>query len=115
MKTLGWNCQGLLSRRAVRVLQVILRQLQPNVAFLSETHLNKAKAETLMRKLGFHSMLISESDGRSGGLLLLVKKEVKITQRSVSNQHIDVTVDDGQTWRFTGIYGEPDWNHKDRT
>ena len=44
-----------------------------------------------------------------------MKKEVKITQRSVSNQHIDVTVDDGQTWRFTGIYGEPDWNHKDRT
>ena len=95
MKTLGWNCQGLLSHRAVRALQVILRQLDPDVAFRSETHLNKVKAENLMRKLGFQSMIISESNGRSGGLLMLVKRGVKILERSVTNQHIDVTVDDG--------------------
>ena len=43
------------------------------------------------------------------------EREIKVTQRSVSNQHIDVTIENGQVWRLTGVYGEPDWNHKDRT
>ena len=75
MKTLGWNCQGLLSRRAVRALQVVLRQTNPDVVFLSETHLNKAKAENLMRCFDFQFMLINESDGRSGGFLMMWKRE----------------------------------------
>lgn len=39
--------------------------------FLSETHLGRARAEKLRRKLGFDYYSIHKGDGRSGGLLLL--------------------------------------------
>jgi exonuclease III len=90
MKILGWNFQGLNSSRAVLALQDILRQHKPDVVFLSETHLSRAKADKLMRKMGFQFLLIDESDGRSGGLLMMWKKEVNIIEKSVTNQHIDV-------------------------
>ena len=44
--------------------------------FLSETHLGKAKAENLKRRLGCDHYIIHKSDGRSGGLLMLWRKEV---------------------------------------
>jgi hypothetical protein len=68
-----------------------------------------------MRRLDFHHMLIHESDGRSGGLLLMWKNDVKVIERSVTNRHIDVTIDSGSVWRFTGVYGEPDWRYKEQT
>jgi exonuclease III len=71
MKILGWNSQGLNSSRAVLALQDILRQHKPDVVFLSETHLSRAKADKLMRKMGFQFLLIDESNGRSGGLLMM--------------------------------------------
>jgi hypothetical protein len=60
-------------------------------------------------------MLIHESDGRSGGVLMLWKKDLKIIERSVTNQHIDVIVQSGLGWRLTRVYGEPNWQFKDRT
>jgi hypothetical protein len=85
------------------------------VVFLSETHLNKVRAEKLMQKMGFHHMLIHESDGRSGGLLMMWKNDVKVIERSVTDRHIDVTIDSGSVWRFTGVYGEPDLRYKEQT
>jgi hypothetical protein len=60
-------------------------------------------------------MALFESDGRSGGLLLLWKDEVRIRVQGVSKNYIDVVVEDDGGWRFTSLYGEPDWNHKTRT
>lgn len=51
MKILAWNCRGLASARAVRVLMAIQKRERPDVFFLSETHLGKAKADKLRRKL----------------------------------------------------------------
>jgi hypothetical protein len=45
--------------------------MKPDVFFLSETHLDKARAGNLMRKLGYDLLSIHESDGQSGGLLML--------------------------------------------
>jgi hypothetical protein len=46
------------------------------MVFQSEAHLNKAKAEKMMHRFGFHHFLVHESDGRSGGLLVMLKKDV---------------------------------------
>jgi hypothetical protein len=46
--------------------------------FLSETHLGNVKAKILKRKLGCGHFFIHESDGRSGGLLMLWRKETVI-------------------------------------
>ena len=84
MKILAWNCQGLTSARAVRALLDLQRCVQPDVFFLSETHLQKAKEEKLRRKLGCDHLIIFESDGRSRGLLMMWKKEVRIIEQGVT-------------------------------
>jgi exonuclease III len=78
MKILAWNCQGLASARAVRALLEIQKRERPDVFFLSETLLGRTKAEILKRKLGCDQFIINESDGRSGGLLMLWRKETVI-------------------------------------
>jgi hypothetical protein len=82
------------------------------VFFLSETHLEKARADNLMRKLGFDKSIIFESDGQSGGLLMLWRNNVKIIGRAATKNYIDVIIEDDITWRFTGFYGEPSWGQK---
>jgi hypothetical protein len=85
------------------------------VLFLSETHLDKARAENLMRKLGFVLLSIFESDGQSEGLLMFWWREIKIIEKSVTKNYIDVVIEDDTNWRFTGVYGEPSWNQKHQT
>jgi hypothetical protein len=79
----GWNCQGMKTSPAVHLLMDVHRQIKPDVMFLSESHLAKVKAEKLMRKMNFDKCLVHDSDGRSGGLILLRKKEIKIVCRRV--------------------------------
>lgn len=81
MKMLAWNCQGLASARAVRALLEIQKRERPDVFFLSETHLGKAKTKKLKRRLGCDHFIINESDGRSGGLLMLWRKDLVIVPR----------------------------------
>jgi hypothetical protein len=85
------------------------------VLFLSETHLDNAKAEKVRRRTGFDHKALFESDGRSGGLLLLWKSETNIQVNAVTKNYIDVVVDEEGGWRFTGVYGEPEWNQKTAT
>jgi hypothetical protein len=42
--------------------------------FVCETHLDKAKAEKLKRRLGCDHYIINESDGRSGGFVNAVEE-----------------------------------------
>lgn len=63
-----------------------------DVFFLSETHLGEAKAEKLRRRLGCDHLIIFESHGCSGGLMLLWKKEVRIVEQGVEENYIDVLV-----------------------
>lgn len=60
---------------------------------------------------------VVESDGRSGGLLLLWKKEVVISLRHKTLNYIDGFVGSGQEnmCRLTGMYGEARWRDKHLT
>ena len=80
--------------------------------FLSETYLDKMKAGKLKRRLGCDHLIIHESDGRSGGLLLIWKKEFSIQFQNVSNYYVDVIIKEEKEWRLTSIYGKPRWEHK---
>ena len=96
-------CQGLVSAWAVRALLEIQKRERPYVFFLSKTHLGKAKAEILKQKLGCDHFIIHESDGRSGGLLMLWRKDIVIQNQGVSQYFIDVVIRGNEEWRLTGI------------
>lgn len=104
MKILVWNCRGLGSPRAVRALLDIQKREKPDVLFLSETHLDNAKAEKVRKKLGYDQHVVHESDGRSGGLLMFWKDEVEVVCSAITENYIDVLIKEETEWRLTGIY-----------
>jgi hypothetical protein len=61
--------------------------------------------------------IVSRSDGRSGGVILLWKKEIKVEQIFAAPKYIDVRIIENpqKVWRFIGIYGEPRWEDKYKT
>ncbi|KAL5570907.1 hypothetical protein UlMin_020504 [Ulmus minor] len=66
--------------------------------------------ERIRVQLGFSGMLIWEKEGRSGGLCLFWSTGVDVQLLSGSKGHIDVivTTHNSLSWRFTGLYGNPD-------
>lgn len=83
IKIVGWNCRGMNSPTATRVLLDVQRQWGPDVIFLSETHLNKTKAGKLRRKLKMDRVEVYESDGASGGLLMTWRSPMVIQNLSI--------------------------------
>jgi hypothetical protein len=85
--------------------------------FLSETHLDDYPADCLRRRLRMDSKIVNPSNGRSGGAMLLWKREVNIQQLFSAPNYIDVKVIEGggSEWRLTGMYGEPRWQDKYKT
>jgi hypothetical protein len=63
------------------------------------------------------SKIVNPSDGRSGGVLMLWKKEIKIQQIFSAPKYIDVQITESpdKIWRLTGLYGEPRWEDKYKT
>jgi hypothetical protein len=61
--------------------------------------------------------IVNPSNGRSGGLILFWKREIKIELIFSAPMYIDVRVIESTSkiWRLTGIYGEPRWEDKFKT
>ena len=111
MSVLAWNCRGLGSSPAVRILSDEVKAKNPVLVFLSETKASVSRIKGLQRKLEFTQGIAVPSDGQSGGLAMLWREGVDVRLRSVSHSHIDVCVigEGGAcSWRATGFYGHPD-------
>ena len=117
MKIPAMNCQGLGNTPTVRALSDVRRRCDPEVIFLSETHLDRYPADCLRQKLRMDFQIVNPSSTRSGGVLMFWKKEVVIQQIFSAPKYIDVRVLEGpdKIWRLTGIYGEPRWEDKYKT
>lgn len=61
-------------------------------------------------------MVVKDCEGK-GGIAMLWRSGVDVTLRNYSKYHIDMDIvdDDGQAWRFTGVYGEAHVEHKEKT
>ena len=77
MKILGYNSRGLQKATAVRALLNLVKRCSPDMIFLSETHLDEWAAEVLRRRVKMDYKEVVQSEGCSGGLLLLWKKDRK--------------------------------------
>lgn len=77
--------------------------------------------EAVKKKIKMEHMIVVDCVGegrkRSGGLALLWQHDLQTQVVSFSPNHIDVFVDDGLAgeWRFTGIYGFPEDENKEKT
>ena len=73
--------------------------------------------EWLRWKLNMQNMIVVDSKGRSGGLALFWRKGVEVHLHWKGRYHIDMDVveDNGEKWRFTGIYGESKSGEKENT
>jgi hypothetical protein len=46
---------------------------------------------------------------------MLWRKDTRIVEKGVTENFIDVIIQGDVEWRLTSIYGEPRWEHKDKT
>ena len=118
MIVLCLNCQGLGEAQAVKDLCALLRRYSPRLVFLSETKRSRLEMESILPRLGDFRGAFVDARGRSGGLALLWAKNLELTVESYSLHHIDFTLkwnSQGPLWRFTGVYGWPEHQHKYRT
>jgi hypothetical protein len=111
MRILGMNYQGLGNDPTVRALSDVRRQCDPEVIFLSETHLGDFPADCLRRRLNMDFKIVNPSNGRSGGVILFLEKKVMIQQLFSAPNYIDVRVVESanKMWRLTRLYGELRW------
>ena len=92
MSIFAWNCQGLGSSLAVCTLTDAVKEMDPLLAFLSETKAGTGRIKGIQNKINFTQGLVVLSDGRSGGLALLWREGTEVTFKSCSHSHIDVVV-----------------------
>uniref|UniRef100_A0A7N2KPM2 DUF4283 domain-containing protein n=1 Tax=Quercus lobata TaxID=97700 RepID=A0A7N2KPM2_QUELO len=116
MNSLAWNCRGLGNRRTVRALEKVVTSEDPILIFLIKTKLVMSEMEEIKAGLKRIQGLVVPSKGRSSGLALLWKQELKVAVQTYSNSHIDAVIspnDSTQDWRFTGFYGNPETSKRE--
>ena len=109
MKIGSLNCRGLGNGPAIHSLLEFQEKEDPDVLFLSETKLDEKRLQWFKWKLGLSNMVAKDCEGQSGGLALFWRSDINLTAGLKSRYHIDATITqpDGFKWRFTGIYGDP--------
>lgn len=110
MNLIGWNCRGLGKPRTVRVLNEMVKSHKPSILFLSETLAEGKKIEEVAMKIGFSEFYSVDRIGRSGGLAVFWKRNVRCTVMEASQNHIDLKINEsyGVSWRLTCYYGFPE-------
>ena len=110
MRVLSWNCRGLRSSPAIRLLSDEVKSKNPTWVFLMETKLGVNRIKGLQQKLELTQGITVPSDGRSGGLAMMWREGEAMCLKSCSNTHIDMVVQGesgANPWRATGFYCHP--------
>ncbi|XP_075659107.1 uncharacterized protein LOC142628973 [Castanea sativa] len=116
MSLLAWNCRGLGSSLAVRILTDKVKAKDPTLVILAKTKAGVSRMKGIQRKLKYMQGIIIPSDGRSGGIALIWKEGIDIRFKSCSNSHVDVVVHgvlSPDPWRAIGFYAQPDSSKRD--
>lgn len=82
-----------------------MRVEDPDLLFLIETRLCSFEFEATKRGIGMTHGIIVNCEGRSGGLALLLKRDVDVTVVSYLRFHIEAKGDEGRSseWRLVGF------------
>ncbi|MBA0725626.1 hypothetical protein Golax_022194, partial [Gossypium laxum] len=93
---------------AVRELKQLLVANVPDIVFLCEKKVHSNEFSRIRDRCRMDGYLAVSSEGKSGGLALMWREGVRVTVQNYSKYHIDslVKMDNGEVFRFTGIYGQ---------
>ena len=64
MITLSWNCQDLAWVSAKRTLKALIRDIGPDIVFLSKTKIRISRSKKLLESLGFYNMEYVDPKGK---------------------------------------------------
>lgn len=106
---ISWNCRGLENHQSVRALQKVINKEDPAIVFLMETKSDLEWMRKVKEWCKFKHGHIVPSQGKSGGLAMFWREEVKLDIQTYSSSHIDAWVHGGDNvgwWHLTGFYGE---------
>ncbi|XP_050207722.1 uncharacterized protein LOC126657130 [Mercurialis annua] len=118
MKILSWNLQGVGNPWTVRALKFLVQNNSPDIFFLMETKLNRGEFGTICRSFVAFNSVISDANGRRGGLALFWNKNLDVTINDVSENHIAFTAMNNSLdtqWKGVGVYGWPEGGNKHLT
>lgn len=118
MKILSWNVQGMGNPKTFRYLSRIARTQCPDFLFLMETNIGRGNSDRIRRRFTGYNIFLVDAIGKSGGLALLWKKDIKVNITSYSSNCINFYVEadgGGVLWRASGIYGWPEGVNKHLT
>ena len=111
MSIMSWNCHGLGNPWAVQALKRAIKREDPSLVFLMETKLEVDEMKGVQHEIGLVQGIAVSSIGRSGGLALLWKSNMKVSVKFINRWYIDALIDSGSEigiWRLTGFYGNPE-------
>jgi exonuclease III len=95
MKILSWNCRGLSTPSAIPNLRNVAQGFRPDILFLSETLSKTQKMEAIRVMLKYDACLSIDVEGRSGGLSVMWKENLKCRIINSSRNFINLIVSDG--------------------
>ncbi|XP_019188318.1 PREDICTED: uncharacterized protein LOC109182624 [Ipomoea nil] len=114
MSTLNWNCRGLGNPRTVQQIVDWVSSKKPEFVFFMKTKVGRSHAERLRVRIGYEGLFYVDSNGLSGGLALLWRKNNMAKLLSYLGNYVDVEVamPGSATWCMTGYYGFPERNRR---
>jgi exonuclease III len=107
LKVMSWNCRGLARAPTIRALRAFIRNLRPDVLFLSETKVVASRFQASLLRLGFSSWLEVPPSGTRGGLFLTWKQGIVLDLFQMDQNHISCLVSSdtsASSWMISCIY-----------
>jgi len=111
MNIIVWNCRGALKPNFQDYVHDFVRQHDPAIFVVTETHIGGDRARAITNRLPFDGAIHTETIGRAGGLWLLWNSErVEVSFLASSEQEIHSTVkvrSSNFSWLFFAVYASP--------
>nr|POE54654.1 hypothetical protein CFP56_47295 [Quercus suber] len=110
MLLLAWNCRGIGRDSKVRALKELIRALNLDLVFLSETKIQSPRINRIKTCLNFFDYFYVEANGRAGGLALFWRMGVDL-EIVYSDSNVIASLiysdPDRSPWMLFCVYGPP--------